>query len=125
LRAARRLWYARAEDVTGTASERLRIVGRQLELAALEEFVRRDGAPRALVLMDIRISFAVLVALAAAVLPLAAYAGPAEPGVPAALAVPDGNKLFLVGHAVGVRIYGCDASAAGYRWTLRGPRARG
>jgi hypothetical protein len=41
----------RAEDVTETAPERsLRIVGREAELTALDEFLHADGAPGALVL---------------------------------------------------------------------------
>jgi AAA ATPase domain len=41
----------RAEDVTETAPERsLRIVGREAELTALDEFLLADGAPGALVL---------------------------------------------------------------------------
>jgi hypothetical protein len=60
--------------------------------------------------------------LAAAVaLPLAApaLAGPPPPPVPGDIAVPDGNKVFLVGHAVGVQIYSCTGTA----WTLVAPRA--
>jgi FtsP/CotA-like multicopper oxidase with cupredoxin domain len=52
-----------------------------------------------------------------------AQAGPAEPVVPSALAVPAGSKLFLVGHAVGVQIYSCDATSSGYRWDFVAPRA--
>src|SRR5436190_20750582 len=46
-----------------------------------------------------------------------------EPAVPAGLAVPDGNKVFLVGHATGVQIYSCNATATGYGWTFVAPRA--
>jgi hypothetical protein len=62
---------------------------------------------------------------AAAAWPLAqaAQAGPAEPAVPTAIAVDDANKVFLVGHAVGVQIYSCNATAGGYRWGLVAPRA--
>jgi hypothetical protein len=65
-----------------------------------------------------------IVALAAAG-PLAAIAnaGPAEPDVPGKIAVPDGNKVFLVGHAVGVQIYSCNATSTGYGWGLVAPRA--
>jgi hypothetical protein len=52
-----------------------------------------------------------------------AEAGPAEPVVPNAVAVPAGNKLFLVGHAVGVQIHTCAATPAGYRWSFVAPRA--
>jgi Protein of unknown function (DUF3455) len=52
-----------------------------------------------------------------------AQARPAEPDVPAAIAVPAGHKLFLVGHAVGVQIYACGATADGYAWSFVAPRA--
>jgi hypothetical protein len=66
-----------------------------------------------------------VLAAAAAALPLAAaaQAEPAEPAVPPEIAVPDGNKLFLVGHAVGVQIYKCNATRDGYVWSFGGPRA--
>jgi Protein of unknown function (DUF3455) len=66
-----------------------------------------------------------VIAAAAAALPLAAaaQAEPVEPAVPATIAVPEGHKLFLVGHAVGVQIYKCNATAAGYAWSFAGPRA--
>jgi Protein of unknown function (DUF3455) len=54
----------------------------------------------------------------------AAHAEPPAPTVPPEIAVEDGNKLFLVGHAVGVQIYACKAVAGGYRWGLVAPRAR-
>ncbi|HEX6653800.1 MAG TPA: DUF3455 domain-containing protein [Thermoleophilaceae bacterium] len=65
-----------------------------------------------------------VVALAAA-LPLAqaALAGPVAPDVPMDIKVPAGNKVFLVGHAVGVQIYSCNAANGGYAWTLVAPRA--
>jgi uncharacterized protein DUF3455 len=56
-------------------------------------------------------------------LPGPANAGPAEPPVPAKIVVPEGNKLFLVGHAVGVQIHECIPAATGYRWRFVGPRA--
>jgi len=52
-----------------------------------------------------------------------AHAGPREPEVPAAIKVPDGNKLFLVGHAVGVQIYRCDSTPTGFAWGFVAPRA--
>jgi hypothetical protein len=52
-----------------------------------------------------------------------AAAGPAEPVVPATIDVEDGNKLFLVGHAEGVQIYGCSATPSGFGWALVAPRA--
>jgi hypothetical protein len=61
-----------------------------------------------------------IAALAAAV-PLTgvAAAGPAAPDVPAGIAVEEGNKPFLVGHAVGVQIYRCNGTS----WALFAPRA--
>jgi hypothetical protein len=47
----------------------------------------------------------------------------AEPVVPAKIAVPAGNTLFLVGHATGVQIYQCDVTPAGFTWNFVAPRA--
>jgi hypothetical protein len=71
-----------------------------------------------------RLAVACIAALGAAV-PLAAtaHAGPAEPDVPATIAVEDGHKVVLVGHAVGVQIYSCNATATGFGWGLVAPRA--
>jgi hypothetical protein len=55
--------------------------------------------------------------------PLTAQAKPATPDVPSDLQVPDGNDVFLVGHAVGVQIYTCATTASGPAWTLVAPRA--
>jgi hypothetical protein len=65
-----------------------------------------------------------VVALVAA-LPLAqaAVAGPPAPDVPVDIQVPSGHKVFLVGHAVGVQIYSCNATGGGFAWTLVAPRA--
>jgi Protein of unknown function (DUF3455) len=62
---------------------------------------------------------------AAAALPLAqsAQAEPAAPPVPDAIAVGDGHKPFLIGHATGMQIYACQAIPAGHRWGLLAPRA--
>jgi uncharacterized protein DUF3455 len=49
----------------------------------------------------------------------AAHAGPPAPPEPSTIAVPDGNKVFLIGHAVGVQTYSCNGSA----WTFVAPRA--
>jgi hypothetical protein len=67
----------------------------------------------------------IVIAAVAASGPLAAVAnaGPAEPVVPSRIAVQDGHKVFLVGHAVGVQIYSCNATATGYGWGLVAPRA--
>jgi hypothetical protein len=62
-----------------------------------------------------------LAALLAA--PLTAHAKVATPDLPTDLQVPDGNDLYLVGHAVGVQIYGCTVTASGTAWTLVAPRA--
>ena len=73
-----------------------------------------------------RFACLLLVAAVAAVAawPIGAHAGPAPAAdVPDRLAVGEGNKVFLVGHAVGVQIYTCDATPSGYRWTLLAPRA--
>lgn len=63
--------------------------------------------------------------VAAAVMSLAqgAYAGPSEPEVPSVVAVPEGNKLFRVGYAVGVQIYSCNATPGGFGWAFVAPRA--
>jgi hypothetical protein len=62
---------------------------------------------------------------AAAALPLAqaAQAEPAAPAVPGTIAVDEGHKPFLIGHATGVQIYSCNAVAGGHRWGLVAPRA--
>lgn len=59
-------------------------------------------------------------AAAAALLPAAAaHAGPPAPDVPGDIAVGGGEKVFLVGHAVGVQIYSCNGAS----WGLVAPRA--
>ena len=62
---------------------------------------------------------------AAAVLSLTqvAQAGPPPPVVPSKIQVPDGNKVFLVGHAVGVQIYSCNATPSGFVWGFVAPHA--
>jgi hypothetical protein len=52
-----------------------------------------------------------------------AYAGPAAPTVPGAIAVEDGNKLFLVAHAVGVQKYPCVPTSNGHAWGPSTPQA--
>jgi hypothetical protein len=67
-----------------------------------------------------RLLLAGVVAAAAALsLMQVAQAKPPEPSVPASIEVPDGNKVFLVGHAVGVQIYSCN----GVVWGFVAPRA--
>jgi len=50
-------------------------------------------------------------------------AGGSGPEVPERIDIEQGNKVFLVGHAVGVQIYSCNAGAAGSSWALVAPRA--
>jgi hypothetical protein len=52
--------------------------------------------------------------------PVAAATAPA---VPAALAVPPGNVLVLVGHARGYQIYTCQGTDGAYGWVLLAPWA--
>ncbi len=65
----------------------------------------------------------VLAVIPAGSLTAVAQAAPAEPPVPTTIAVPAGSKLYLVTHATGVQIYGCNATAGGYAWSLVAPRA--
>jgi hypothetical protein len=65
----------------------------------------------------------ILTAAAAVGLAAPVLAGPTGPDVPGTIAVQDGNKVFLVGHAVGVQIYRCNATASGVVWGLVAPRA--
>jgi hypothetical protein len=62
---------------------------------------------------------------AVAVLAFAAPAGAAlaPPSVPASIAVPPGNVLYLVGHARGYQIYTCQAQGSGFAWVLQAPWA--
>jgi hypothetical protein len=46
-----------------------------------------------------------------------------SPQVPLNLEVPAGNKLFLVGHAIGTQQYICLPSGSSFAWTLFGPQA--
>ena len=63
-----------------------------------------------------RLTFLAAIVAAVAAVPIAhaGHAASAVPDVPSTIAVPDGNKLFLVGHAVGVQIYQCNATVTGY-----------
>jgi FtsP/CotA-like multicopper oxidase with cupredoxin domain len=72
----------------------------------------------------IRLLLAGSVAAAAALsLTQVAQAGPPAPVVPGPIQVPAGNKVFLVGHAVGVQIYSCNATPSGFGWGFVAPRA--
>jgi FtsP/CotA-like multicopper oxidase with cupredoxin domain len=51
-----------------------------------------------------------------------AHAEPAGPSLPTDIAVEAGNKVFLVGHAVGVQIQTCTGTGGGYSWVTT-PRA--
>ena len=66
------------------------------------------------------IAFGVLALVAALPFAQSAAAGPVAPDVPADIQVGAGNKVFLVGHAVGVQVYSCNGAGA---WTLVAPRA--
>ena len=67
-----------------------------------------------------RLLLAGIVAAAAALsLVQVAQAGPPPPAVAMEIAVPAGNKVFLVGHAVGVQIYSCNGTV----WGPATPRA--
>ena len=59
----------------------------------------------------------------AAPLTQAAWADPAAPPVPAEIVVEDGNKLYLVAHAVGVQIWSCNAVGDAFAWGFVAPRA--
>ena len=59
---------------------------------------------------------------AAGLLAPAADARPPTP-VPADVAVPAGNRLFLVAHAEGVQIYSCTATTGAPAWAFVAPRA--
>jgi Protein of unknown function (DUF3455) len=72
-----------------------------------------------------RLTFLAAIVAAVAAVPIAhaGHAASAVPDVPTTIAVPDGNKVFLVGHAVGVQIYQCNATVTGYAWGFLAPRA--
>ena len=55
--------------------------------------------------------------------PAPAYADTITPPVPGNIQVPAGNKLFLVGHAVGTQNYICVPSSTGIRFVLFTPEA--
>jgi hypothetical protein len=85
----------------------------ELEVKKMKRLIRLDRVLLA----------AIVTALAAWPLAQAATAGPAEPIVPGEIQVLEGNKVFLVGHAVGVQIYSCNVAGSGYGWALVAPRA--
>ena len=48
---------------------------------------------------------------------------PFPPVVPSEIKVEAANKVFLVGHALGVQIYACTSTPTGFDWTFVAPRA--
>jgi hypothetical protein len=66
---------------------------------------------------------ALLAAAAALSVTAVAHAGPPAPVVPSEIKVDTGNKVFLIGHGVGVQIYSCDAGGGGFAWRFVAPRA--
>lgn len=60
-------------------------------------------------------------ALAVIAMAAPAYADPSSPAVPGDIVPPSGHKVFLVTHAAGVQIYGCNTATGS--WTLQAPRA--
>ena len=68
-------------------------------------------------------ALAIVLATAAATLSMtqAADAAPATRSAPGSIAVPAGNKLFLVGHGTGFQIYTCNGAAG---WSTATPDAR-
>jgi hypothetical protein len=46
-----------------------------------------------------------------------------DPSVPGEIAVEAGNTPFLTGHALGVQMYSCKATAGGFDWAFIAPRA--
>jgi hypothetical protein len=72
-----------------------------------------------------RLVVAAIIAATPAAVPVAqvVHARPPGPEVPSDIDVPAGNKAFLVGHAVGVQIYSCNATPSGFAWGFVAPRA--
>jgi hypothetical protein len=66
-----------------------------------------------------RLLVGMVAAVAVVSLTQVAQAGPPPPAVPGEIQVPEGNKVFLVGHAIGVQIYSCN----GVVWSFVAPRA--
>jgi Protein of unknown function (DUF3455) len=83
----------------------------------------RKGPPMTLARSRRMLAAAVVAAMAALPSAQVANAKPTPPTVPPEIAVGKGHKLFLVGHAVGVQIYKCNAVGSGYGWSFVGPRA--
>ena len=71
-----------------------------------------------------RLLAGIVAVIAAGATAQAAQAAPAPPPVPPEIAVEEGHKPFLIGHAVGVQIYTCTATHRRLRLERRDP-ARG
>lgn len=87
------------------------LLKRQMEVIEMKRLMQRGGVAAA------------TVAAIALSLVQVALAAPVSPSAPTGIDVPAGNKVFLVGHAVGVQIYVCGATASGYGWSFVAPRA--
>jgi hypothetical protein len=70
-----------------------------------------------------RLVAGIVVALAVCAAAQPARGAPAPPIVPDRIAVDDGHKPFLLGHAVGVQIYTCMTVPGGFAWSPATPRA--
>jgi hypothetical protein len=70
-----------------------------------------------------RLLAGIVAVIAAGTTAQAAQAAPAAPPVPPEIAVEEGHKPFLIGHAVGVQIYTCTTTATGFSWSGATPRA--
>ena len=66
---------------------------------------------------------AAVVAVAATLVTAQGALALTPPTVPAAIKVPAGNVLFLVGHARGAQVYSCTNTGGTIAWTLRTPAA--
>jgi hypothetical protein len=85
------------------------------EVPVMKRFIRKEGL------------LVAGIVTAAAAWPLAQVDSAGHhrpPAVPGAIEVPAGNEVFLVGHAVGVQIYACNAGAGGFAWSAAVPRAK-
>jgi Protein of unknown function (DUF3455) len=70
-----------------------------------------------------RLLAGIVAVIAAGATAQAAHAAPGPSPVPPEIAVEEGHKPFLIGHAVGVQIYTCTTTAAGFAWSSATPRA--
>jgi hypothetical protein len=70
-----------------------------------------------------RLLAGICIVITTCIAPAAAFGALAPPAVPEEIAVPEGHKPFLLGHAVGVQIYTCTTVAGGFAWGPATPRA--